>query len=84
MTDRLATLNTILGRRPYAAGDQLTLADLSIATSLSLPEAAKFDFSPYPNITAWLAKIKQLPYYDEAMKEGIEQLTSFLAAKGKE
>lgn len=82
MKDKLSILEAFLGRRPFAAGDQLTLADFSIAASLSLPQTGNIDFSAYPNVVTWYDKIKQLPYFDEASKVGLDSLRCLFASKG--
>lgn len=46
-------LNTFLEKSKYAAGDHLTLADISLIATVSSYEVAKFDFSKYANVTRW-------------------------------
>lgn len=48
------------------AGDNLTLADISLASTVSTIELAKTgDLSKYPNVTAWLERCKAtVPGYD--------------------
>ena len=55
-----------MSKTKYVAGDELTVADISITTSLKLTDLIDFDLSDYKNITAWLEKVKkELPNYDE-------------------
>lgn len=58
---------TFLGCSPYAAGDCLTLADLTLVATVTTFEAVGFDLTPYPKVCAWLAKIKsEAAGYEEA------------------
>ncbi|GAB6030417.1 Glutathione S-transferase [Chamberlinius hualienensis] len=73
--DKIHTFEGILATRPYAAGDKMTLADISIVSSLSLPAACDFSYSNYPRICKWMAKvIAQLPFYEEVTAEGLNGL----------
>jgi len=82
--ERLGFLNTILGQRPYAAGDHLTIADFSIISTLSLAEPLDFNFDDFPNITKYAAKVrKEIAFYDEVSKEGADILRGVIASKLK-
>nr|WET52665.1 glutathione S-transferase [Phaedon brassicae]WET52790.1 glutathione S-transferase [Phaedon brassicae] len=55
-----------LQKTKYVAGDHVTIADFSFVTSITswapyLPVPLK----EFPKITAWLKKMKELPYYSE-------------------
>uniref|UniRef100_A0A182MSE4 glutathione transferase n=1 Tax=Anopheles culicifacies TaxID=139723 RepID=A0A182MSE4_9DIPT len=65
MKEAVGFLNTFLEGQEYAAGNDLTIADLSLAASIATYEVAGFDFAPYPNVAAWLARCKaNAPGYD--------------------
>ncbi|EJY57355.1 AAEL001061-PC [Aedes aegypti] len=65
MEEAVGFLNTFLEGHQYAAGDELTIADLSLAASAATYEVAGFDFSKYPNVQAWLERCKKnAPGYD--------------------
>ncbi|XP_055622104.1 glutathione S-transferase 1 isoform X2 [Toxorhynchites rutilus septentrionalis] len=65
MEEAVGFLNTFLEGHQYAAGDDLTIADLSLAASAATYEVAGFDFSKYPNVQAWLERCKKnAPGYD--------------------
>ncbi|KAH8407440.1 hypothetical protein KR222_001262, partial [Zaprionus bogoriensis] len=50
----------------YMAGDQLTIADFSLVSTISsLPAFVDIDAVKYPKITAWIKRMEQLPYYSE-------------------
>ena len=57
----LSVLNGQLAKREYLLGDSFTLADLNVASVLSMGLAAKFDFSAYPNVQQWLARCTSRP-----------------------
>ena len=57
----LSVLNGKLAKHQYLLGDSFTLADLNVASVLSMGLAAKFDFSPYPNVQQWLGRCVSRP-----------------------
>lgn len=83
MLEKIVIVNTILGQHPYFGGDQISIADISLINSLTLLEAAfNFDYSPYPNIKKWMAKVKtEIPFYDQVTKPGLDQLKEFAKQK---
>lgn len=77
--ERLEILNGILGKRQFAAGDSVTIADISILCSLHTPIGCGFDLSPYSNITAWRERSKKvLPFFDDVTKAGVEGFTALV------
>ena len=56
---------THLEGKKFVTGDTLTIADLSIVSTLIFLEVVNFDFSPWKNIAAYLQRAKALPYFDE-------------------
>lgn len=65
MEDAVGFLNTFLEGQTYAAGDNLTIADISLVATISSYEVAGFDLKPYPNVVAWYEKCKAtMPGYD--------------------
>ena len=52
------------GKNRFICGDHLTLADFMGACYVSLGEVVRLDYSPYLNITHWLADMKALPYWN--------------------
>lgn len=54
----------MLGARPYLGGQELSLADYLGVSFVTLGEIAAFDLSPYPNIEAWVARMKARPHFD--------------------
>lgn len=48
----------MLAGAPYVCGDQITLADYLGLSYVLLGELTGYDFSPYPNIQAWISRMK--------------------------
>lgn len=59
-------LNTFLESSKYAAGDSLTLADISLVATVSTIELLKeLDINKYPKVVAWYKLCKKtIPGYD--------------------
>ena len=54
-------LDAHLAGRTFAVGDRLTIADLSMCGYLYWPDEIGVDWSAYPNVAAWLARIAATP-----------------------
>jgi len=54
----------ILGDRDYVTGDKASIADFLGLAFVLLGPVAAFDFSPYPNIQAWVARMQARPAYE--------------------
>ena len=54
-------LEAHLGGRRYVAADRLTIADLSLCGYLFFDDEIGVDWSAYPGIRAWLARIQSEP-----------------------
>jgi glutathione S-transferase len=50
--------------KPYLCGDQITIADYFAIGIVTLGEVIGVDFSPYPNVQKWIARMKKLPNWD--------------------
>jgi glutathione S-transferase len=55
-----AVLNQRLDARPYVVGPALTLADLTLASSLMYAKEVDVPLSEHPNIAAWFERITEL------------------------
>ncbi|KAI4460140.1 glutathione s transferase d10 isoform a-related [Holotrichia oblita] len=77
--------DTFLANSEYAAGNDLTLADLTLAATVSTYEVMDFDLTPYKNVTKWFAKVKQnAPGYEEVNGKNVlifKQLVDSLTKK---
>lgn len=65
MDEAMEFLNTFLNGQKWAVGDHMTIADISLAATVSTYEVANYDFSKYPNVQKWFAQCKSsMPGYD--------------------
>lgn len=53
----------MLADQPYLCGDRITIADYLALSFVLLGRLADYDFSPYPNIEAWIARLQTRPSY---------------------
>jgi glutathione S-transferase len=53
----------MLAEGPYICGDLISLADYMGLSFCLLGDLVDYDFSPYPNITAWIARLKARPSF---------------------
>ena len=60
----LGVLNAHLDGRDFALGSRPTIADISMCGYLFWPEEIGVTWSDYPQIGAWLERIKALPGWD--------------------
>ncbi|XP_017079166.1 glutathione S-transferase 1-like [Drosophila eugracilis] len=72
-------LETFLVGNDYMAGNQLTIADFSIISTLtSLMAFVELDTAKYPKISAWIKRMQELPYYEEANGNGARTFGSLV------
>jgi glutathione S-transferase len=62
----LAALELHLAGHPWLVGSSFTVADLNVASVLSLATGAKQDMTDYPHIQAWLKRCQDRPAYRKA------------------
>jgi len=55
-----AVLNKRLDGKPYVVGPALTIADLTLASSLMYAKQVDLPLSEFPNIAAWFVRITEL------------------------
>lgn len=69
---RLASLEKMLEGRDYISGANFSAADAYLFTVLNWSKPLKMDFSQWPNITAFIARVGGRPKVQETMKaEGL-------------
>jgi glutathione S-transferase len=68
MTGSLGILDKHLGARPFAVGDRLTIADISMCGYLYWPDEFGVSWQDYPHIGAWLARIRSQPGWEHPYK----------------
>ena len=61
LKNSFAILDKHLGASAFAAGDEPTIADISICGYLYWPDEFGVSWSDYPRIGAWLERIRALP-----------------------
>ncbi|MEK1933431.1 MAG: glutathione binding-like protein, partial [Pararhizobium sp.] len=49
----------------FLAGDDITIADYLGAGFVACGELIRYDLSRFPNVRAWLERMKALPHWDE-------------------
>lgn len=57
----LGVMETVLGQRPWLAGEAATLADLAMYTYTAHAPEGGIALDAYPNVRGWLARIEALP-----------------------
>lgn len=55
----------LAGGKPYLCGAQITIADYYGASFVHLAEVIGSDLSAYPNVQAWLGRMKQRPTWEK-------------------
>ncbi len=67
LTNRFGYLDKQLAGKQYLMGDKFTVADAYCFTVLGWSNFLKIDLAPWPNITAYMARVGQRPMVKEAM-----------------
>nr|AVT42186.1 glutathione S-transferase e2 [Lissorhoptrus oryzophilus] len=77
------SLETLLEGHNYVAGNELTIADFSLVSTLSSSNAALVPVAAntYPKISAWLSRMQALPYYSKANQVGLDQFRGMIQSK---
>jgi len=70
----------MLAGRPYVCGDHVTIADYYGLSFTLLGALADFDFGPYPNIQAWVARMQARDSY-AATFATFNQLVAFVRSQ---
>jgi len=83
LKDAYALLEQFLAENPYVAGPQLTIADFSIVATVSTLHLSycPVDATKYPKLSAWLARISALPFYEEDNLRGARLLADKIRSK---
>lgn len=63
---QLATiLEATLSKNKWLVGDELTIADLSVAAPMHLHAAQKLPLDKYPSLRRWIAEVEKLPSWQK-------------------
>ncbi|XP_017769135.1 PREDICTED: glutathione S-transferase 1-like [Nicrophorus vespilloides] len=82
LEEAIGFLDIFLEGNNFMAGTNLTIADISIAASLSSIIAVGWDISAYSNVAAWFAKCSlEIPGYVEANQTGADQFGKAVKSK---
>lgn len=73
MEEGLGFLNEFLAGQTYVAGDNMTIADLSMLATISTYELAGYDFKDLQNIGKWYSRISKEAPGTELNKQGLEE-----------
>ncbi|KAK9506115.1 hypothetical protein O3M35_008108 [Rhynocoris fuscipes] len=80
--DSFNILNTYLDGKDWVAGDQITIADYSIVTIVSLAEAIGYDLAKHENVANWLARCKEnMEDFESLHQEGQDMFMEVFNAK---
>ncbi len=66
--------------RKWLAGDDITIADYLAGSIVALGDMIRFDMSAYPNVSAWLSRVKSLPNW-KPVSEALDGFAASLADK---
>ena len=61
LPDALAVVNAQLGKHAFLTGPELTLVDCCYGAVLDALSLSRFDRAPYPNVNAYLARLRARP-----------------------
>ena len=59
----LNQLDRHLAEQDWLAGNSITIADISVFPYVALAPDGKIDLSPYPQVLAWIERVKHLPNF---------------------
>jgi len=80
--EALGWLEGYLTGHDWAVGDQMTIADTVLVSSVSSFEVAGIDVAKYENLAAWLARCKAtMPGYAEVNQPGVDAFGKMAKAK---
>lgn len=66
--------------RKWLAGDSITIADYFAGSIVALGDMIRFEMSTYPNVAAWLSRVKSLPNW-KPVSEALDGFAASLADK---
>ncbi|KAK4885104.1 hypothetical protein RN001_001375 [Aquatica leii] len=80
--EALGFLDVFLEGNDFVCGDKLTIADCSLAASVSTVAAIGWDITPYANVHSWLSRCAlEIPNYAEANQKGAEEFGKIIKSK---
>lgn len=77
-------LNTFLAAGDYVAGNTLTVADISLATSITSMQACDVNITKHVNVVKWMDKVKSTLHGFDETNKGVDDFRQmYLAATKK-
>src|SRR5437588_18771 len=65
----VAYLDDAIGTRTYAAGRELSIADLTLSAALFFAQVARIPTGAHPHMSAWFERITRRPSWERIRKE---------------
>ncbi|CAI6367957.1 unnamed protein product [Macrosiphum euphorbiae] len=82
LQEAIGFLDTFLKNSDWVAGDSLTLADISLAASISTFEVSGIDLNKHGNVSKWLQRCKdKMVGYKEINQVGLERFKTIVVNK---
>lgn len=79
----LQQLETLLGDKKYLTGNDITLADVAVMSSLTVPEAVRYNIAGYPKVKSWYEGLQRdLSLVNEINEKGIEEFRAAFQKDG--
>jgi glutathione S-transferase len=70
----------MLAKADFVCGEAVTIADYYGLAFVLLGALADYDFSPYPNIEAWIARMRARPAFERTY-QAFDQLAAFVRSQ---
>ncbi|KAJ8893628.1 hypothetical protein PR048_006228 [Dryococelus australis] len=82
--EALGFFDSFLDGRSWAAGDDITIADYTLAVTVSNLEAVGVDISKYPKVDIWYTKAKAaIPGFEEINSNGVQMFKEIMNSSSK-
>lgn len=77
MEDAMKCFDTYIGNEEFVNGKEMSIADISLFTTVSSYEAIQFDLSKFGNVSRWYANMKKVAPGTDICSEGQQLMFSF-------
>ncbi|XP_015793544.1 glutathione S-transferase 1-like [Tetranychus urticae] len=81
--DKVQFLDEALANTKYLCGDTVTLADLSVLSTITAAKGADLDLSTFKNVDRWLKELESnyASWWKELVTDPVEEAQGFLRAR---
>ncbi|KAF7265323.1 hypothetical protein GWI33_021307 [Rhynchophorus ferrugineus] len=80
LIEALGFLESFMGDDPWFGGDDISIADLALLASVSTIEVFfPLEEDRFPKLIDWLNRGKELPYFEECNRKGLDATKDLLA-----